>query len=202
MTWGQIWKLARSEIPAAVNVNTIFLMLCRVVWYKFIDIRMKPLPWQTVSQFRRLFCKVVNSNPDKDTDFIYLPNFTKHKKVLQFTQLLTQMRIRKYFWGLKRIRQVNWQLHRHLWADFLDNAQSSTSHNPISLHWNNFTFFMFKYLGTTVTNQNLIQEDIKRRLNSGNACYHSVQNHLPSCLLSKNVKVRIYKTIIFARGSI
>jgi hypothetical protein len=34
----------------------------------------------------------------------------------------------------------------------------------------------FRYLGTTVTNQNLIQEEIKRRLNSGNACYHSVQN--------------------------
>jgi hypothetical protein len=30
----------------------------------------------------------------------------------------------------------------------------------------------FKYLGTTVTNQNLIQEEIERRLNSGNACYH------------------------------
>jgi hypothetical protein len=34
------------------------------------------------------------------------------------------------------------------------------------------------------------------RLNSGNACYHSVQNLLSSDLLSKNVKVRIYKTII------
>jgi hypothetical protein len=54
----------------------------------------------------------------------------------------------------------------------------------------------FKYLGTTVTNKNLIQEDIKRRLNSGNACYHSVQNLLSSRLLFKNVKVRIYKTII------
>jgi hypothetical protein len=32
----------------------------------------------------------------------------------------------------------------------------------------------FKYLRTTVTNQNLIQEEIKRRLNSGNSCYHSV----------------------------
>jgi hypothetical protein len=41
----------------------------------------------------------------------------------------------------------------------------------------------FKYLGTTVTNQNLIQEEIKRRLNSGNACYHSVQNLLSSRLL-------------------
>jgi hypothetical protein len=53
-----------------------------------------------------------------------------------------------------------------------------------------------KYLGTTVTNENLIQEKIKRRLNSGNACYHSVQNFLSSRLLSKNVKVRIFKTII------
>jgi hypothetical protein len=54
----------------------------------------------------------------------------------------------------------------------------------------------FKNLETTVTNQNLIQEEVKRRLNSGNACYHSVQNPLSSHLLSKNLKIRIYKTII------
>jgi hypothetical protein len=54
----------------------------------------------------------------------------------------------------------------------------------------------FKYLGMTVTNQNLIHKEIKRKLNSGKACYHSVQNLLSSCLLSKNVKIRIYKTII------
>jgi hypothetical protein len=54
----------------------------------------------------------------------------------------------------------------------------------------------FKYLGTTVTNQNLIQEEIKRRLNSDNACYRSVQSLLSSRLLSKNVKIRIYKTMI------
>jgi hypothetical protein len=54
----------------------------------------------------------------------------------------------------------------------------------------------FKYLGKTVTNQNLIQEEIKRRLNSGNACYHSVQNLLSSRLMSKNLKTRIYQTII------
>jgi hypothetical protein len=54
----------------------------------------------------------------------------------------------------------------------------------------------FKYLGTTVTNQNLIQEEIKSRLNSGNACYHLEQNLLSSRLLSKNLKIRIYKTII------
>jgi hypothetical protein len=41
----------------------------------------------------------------------------------------------------------------------------------------------FKYLGTTVTDQNFIQEEIKRRLNSDNACYHSVQSLLSSRLL-------------------
>jgi hypothetical protein len=53
----------------------------------------------------------------------------------------------------------------------------------------------FKYLGMTVTNQNFIQEEIKRGLNSGNACCHSIQNLLSSHL-SKNVKIEIYKTII------
>jgi hypothetical protein len=47
----------------------------------------------------------------------------------------------------------------------------------------------FNYLGTTVTNQNLSKEKIKRRLNSGNACYHSVQNLLSSPLLSKNKRL-------------
>jgi hypothetical protein len=54
----------------------------------------------------------------------------------------------------------------------------------------------FKCLGMTVTNQNLIQEEIKRRLNSDNACYHSVQNLLSSRLLSKNLRIGIYKTVI------
>ena len=40
----------------------------------------------------------------------------------------------------------------------------------------------FKYLGTTLTNQNSIQEKIKTRLKLGNACYYSVQNFgLPVC---------------------
>ena len=44
----------------------------------------------------------------------------------------------------------------------------------------------FRYLGTTLRNQNSFQEEIKNRLKSGNACYHSVQNLLSYSLLSKN----------------
>jgi glycerol-3-phosphate O-acyltransferase len=51
----------------------------------------------------------------------------------------------------------------------------------------------FKYLGTTLTDQNYIHEEIKSRLNSRNACYHSVQSLLSSSLLSRNVKVKIKK---------
>src|SRR5215470_8129366 len=54
----------------------------------------------------------------------------------------------------------------------------------------------FKYLGTTLTDQNSIQEEIKSRLKLGNACYHSVQNLLSSRLPSKNLKIKIYRTII------
>jgi hypothetical protein len=45
-----------------------------------------------------------------------------------------------------------------------------------------------KYLGTTLTDQNCIREEIKSRLNSGNASYHSVRSLLSSCLLSMCVK--------------
>jgi hypothetical protein len=64
------------------------------------------------------------------------------------------------------------------------------SHN-IKTH-NYISFEMaerFKYWGTILTNQNSIQEKIKSRLKSGNACYHSAQNFLSSNLLSKNIKI-------------
>ena len=50
-----------------------------------------------------------------------------------------------------------------------------------------------KYMGA---NQNCIYEEIKSKFNSGNACYHSVLNLLPTSLLSENVKFKIYQTII------
>jgi len=46
----------------------------------------------------------------------------------------------------------------------------------------------FKYLGNTLTNQNYIQEEIKTRLKSENAGYHSVQNLPSSSLLSKKTE--------------
>jgi len=54
----------------------------------------------------------------------------------------------------------------------------------------------FKCLGTTSRNQNSFPEEIKSRLRSGNACYHPMQNLLSSRLLSKNLKIKIYRNII------
>jgi hypothetical protein len=54
----------------------------------------------------------------------------------------------------------------------------------------------FKYLGTTLTDRNDIYDEIKSRLNSGNACYYSVQNLLSFRLISKNLEIKLYKTVI------
>jgi hypothetical protein len=54
----------------------------------------------------------------------------------------------------------------------------------------------FKYFGTTLTDQNCMNEEIKNRLNSRNVCCHSVQSRVYCCLLFRNVTVKIYKTII------
>jgi hypothetical protein len=48
----------------------------------------------------------------------------------------------------------------------------------------------------TVTNKNYVHEEIKKRLNSGIACYHAIQVILSSCQLSKEVKVKVYENII------
>jgi hypothetical protein len=60
----------------------------------------------------------------------------------------------------------------------------------------------FKYLETTVTNQNLIQVEIKRRLISRNACYHSVQKLLSSRLTSNKRKNQNIQEYNFACGSV
>jgi len=52
------------------------------------------------------------------------------------------------------------------------------------------------YLGTDLMNQNCIQEEIEIKFESGDVCYHSAKNLLSSSLLSKNIKFKIYRTII------
>jgi len=54
----------------------------------------------------------------------------------------------------------------------------------------------FKYLGTTLTNQNSIRDEIKSRVKTGNACSHLLQNLLSSSFLANNVKIKKYNTII------
>jgi hypothetical protein len=53
----------------------------------------------------------------------------------------------------------------------------------------------FEY-SKTLTHQNCFHEEFISRLNLGNA-YHSIQNLLSSHLLPKNIKIKIYMTIIF-----
>jgi hypothetical protein len=81
---------------------------------------------------------------------------------------------------------------------FLSCHQNTGQNNDIKKAKRSFeNVAQFIYLGTTVTNQNLIQENIKSRLNWSNACYHSVQKISFPCLPSKIVKIGMYKTIIF-----
>ena len=76
------------------------------------------------------------------------------------------------------------------------DQNAGRSHN---MRMDNRSFEMveeFRYLGTTLTHKNSIQEEINSRLKSGNACHYSVQNLLSSSLLSKNLNIKIYRTII------
>jgi hypothetical protein len=84
--------------------------------------------------------------------------------------------------------EVNTKKTKYIWLSCHQNAGQSYDIKIANRCFENVA--KFRYLGITLTNQNRIQEEIKRRLNSGNACYHSVQKQ------SKNIKIRIYRTII------
>jgi hypothetical protein len=86
----------------------------------------------------------------------------------------------------KIVLEINIEKTKHM---LLSRHQNVGRNRDIKIANRSFeNVSQFKYMGTTVTNQNLIQEKIKRRLNFGNACYHLVQNLLSSCLLSSNIK--------------
>jgi UDP-galactopyranose mutase len=76
------------------------------------------------------------------------------------------------------------------------DQNAGRSHNMKSVYSSFARVERFKYLGQPLTDQNFIQEEIKSRLKSGNACYHPVQNILSSSLLLHNVNYKIYRTSI------
>jgi hypothetical protein len=78
----------------------------------------------------------------------------------------------------------------------MSHHQTTGKNNHIKASFENVA--KFKYLGMTLTNQNFIHEEIMNRLNSGNSCYSAFQilESLSSCLLSKNIEMKIYKTMI------
>jgi hypothetical protein len=80
--------------------------------------------------------------------------------------------------------EINTKKTKYMLLSSNQNAGQSYDINIANTCFENVS--KFRYLGTTITNQNLIQEDMKKRLNSGNACYHSLQNLLSSHL-SKNI---------------
>jgi hypothetical protein len=94
----------------------------------------------------------------------------------------------------KVVVQVNADRTKYMLLSRHQNAEQNHNIKTGDISFENVA--QFKYLGTTLTIQNLIQEETKRRLNSGSACYHSVQNLFSSRMLYKRVKIRIYQTII------
>jgi hypothetical protein len=90
--------------------------------------------------------------------------------------------------------EVNPEKTKHMLISYYQKAGQKHSIKKVNRSFEDVA--KFKYLEKTLTDQNCIHEDIKSRLNSRNACYDSVQSLLSSLLLSRNINVKIYKTII------
>jgi hypothetical protein len=86
--------------------------------------------------------------------------------------------------------EVNAEKTMYIWLSRHQNAGQNHNIKVANRTFGNVA--QFRYLGMTVTNQNFILEETKRRLNFGNACYHAVQNLQSSGLLSKKVNIKTY----------
>ncbi|KAJ4428274.1 hypothetical protein ANN_24291 [Periplaneta americana] len=93
----------------------------------------------------------------------------------------------------KKFSDFDHDLCKGMYAFLLSHCRNSIPSQILS--WLNEVVKANKE-GATVTNINDTREEIKRRINMGNVCYYSVEKLLSSSLLSKNLKVRIYKTVI------
>jgi hypothetical protein len=87
--------------------------------------------------------------------------------------------------------EVNVEKPKHMLLSHHQNAGQNHDIKMANRCFENVA--QLKYLRMTVTDQNLIQEEIKMRLNSRNACYYSVQNIFSSRLLSINAKLECAK---------
>jgi len=104
----------------------------------------------------------------------------------------------------KKISELSWDQNAFIFEScvvhpFMSRDQKARRSHNIKIADSSYQRVeQFKYVGTTRTNQNSIQEEIKSELKSGNVCYQSVQNLMSSSLLSKNIKIRIYRTKILS----
>jgi hypothetical protein len=85
--------------------------------------------------------------------------------------------------------EINVEKTKYMLLSHHQNTDQNHDINLTNRLYENVSEFI--YFGMTVRNQNLIQEELKRILNSGNSCYHSKQKLLCSHPLSKNLKIRI-----------
>jgi hypothetical protein len=84
----------------------------------------------------------------------------------------------------------------------MSEDQNTEQNSNIQIHNKLFeTVEQFTYLGTTLMNQNSINEEMKSGLRSGNACCRSMQSLLSFRLLLKNLKIKIYRTIILLQST-
>ena len=96
---------------------------------------------------------------------------------------------------IKANKDIGLEVNSEKTKYMITSRQQNKTQNPnVVIDYLSFVNVKFKYLGVTITNTNDIREGIKRKINTGNACYYSLEKILSSHLHSKKLKVITYKT--------